>query len=65
MSQAPIAQLDNASASEAGDCAFESRWVRHKYKVTQNATFCIYHGHSAIWTRRFRGKNNQLVNIEC
>ena len=27
---APIAQLDNASASEAGDCRFESRWVRQK-----------------------------------
>ena len=29
--KAPVAQLDRASPSEGGDCAFESRRVRQKF----------------------------------
>ncbi len=36
---APIAQLDNASASEAGDCRFESRWVRHPLALRYSEIF--------------------------
>ena len=41
---APVAQLDRASPSEGGDCAFESRRVRQKFNRRM----------AAIWTRGVR-----------
>ena len=46
---APVAQLDRASPSEGGDCAFESRRVRHEIQPPHGGL--IYAVHPAIWTR--------------